>query len=204
MFLLSDMGRRWSDNMENHRNQTAKIQAEIAALQPMPQNGATRRPAFSVGRFHHQIGHRLDGIPLLAARTTPVQGFEDESAVAAAVARGAVEHLRADAVQSAQIGVLRAFATSQLDFDQPAQSQKSRIVPQFALEKLQGGLLALLSEQPLGQGIRDAATAQAIGKVADAVVIGSRIIQLIEDQEHAKVVPITIDFLRGVRKALDA
>ena len=56
----------------------------------------------------------------------------------------------------------------------------------------------------VGFGIRDAATAQAIGKVADAVVIGSRIIQLIEDQEHAKVVPITIDCLRGVRKALDA
>lgn len=56
----------------------------------------------------------------------------------------------------------------------------------------------------VGFGIRDAATAQAIGKVADAVVIGSRIIQLIEEQEHAKVVPITIDFLRGIRKALDA
>jgi len=56
----------------------------------------------------------------------------------------------------------------------------------------------------VGFGIRDAATAQAIGKVADAVVIGSRIIQLIEDQEHAKVVPLTVDFLRGVRKALDA
>ena len=56
----------------------------------------------------------------------------------------------------------------------------------------------------VGFGIRDAATAQAISKVADAVVIGSRIIQLIEDQEHAKVVPITIDFLRGIRKAMDA
>ena len=56
----------------------------------------------------------------------------------------------------------------------------------------------------VGFGIRDADTAQAIGKVADAVVIGSRIIQLIEDQEHAKVVPLTVDFLRGVRKALDA
>jgi tryptophan synthase alpha chain len=56
----------------------------------------------------------------------------------------------------------------------------------------------------VGFGIRDAATAQAIGKVSDAVVIGSRIIQLIEDQEHAKVVPLTIDFLRGIRKALDA
>lgn len=56
----------------------------------------------------------------------------------------------------------------------------------------------------VGFGIRDAATAQAIGKVADAVVIGSRIIQLIDDQPHEKVVPVTVDFLRGVRKALDA
>jgi tryptophan synthase alpha chain len=56
----------------------------------------------------------------------------------------------------------------------------------------------------VGFGIRDAATAQAIGKVADAVVIGTRIIQLIEDQPHEKVVAITVDFLRGVRKALDA
>ena len=56
----------------------------------------------------------------------------------------------------------------------------------------------------VGFGIRDAATAQAIGKVADAVVIGTRIIQLIDDQPHEKVVPITVDFLRGVRKALDA
>ncbi|MCE1191848.1 MAG: tryptophan synthase subunit alpha [Acidovorax sp.] len=55
----------------------------------------------------------------------------------------------------------------------------------------------------VGFGIRDAATAQAIGRVADAVVIGTRIIQLIEEQEHAKVVPLTIDFLRGIRKALD-
>jgi len=56
----------------------------------------------------------------------------------------------------------------------------------------------------VGFGIRDAATAQAIGRVADAVVIGSRIIQLIEEQPHEKVVPVTVDFLRGVRKALDA
>ncbi|HNI77067.1 MAG TPA: tryptophan synthase subunit alpha, partial [Giesbergeria sp.] len=56
----------------------------------------------------------------------------------------------------------------------------------------------------VGFGIRDAATAQAIGKVADAVVIGSRIIQLLEDQPHEKIVPVAVDFLRGVRKALDA
>ena len=56
----------------------------------------------------------------------------------------------------------------------------------------------------VGFGIRDAATAQTVGRVADAVVIGSRIIQLLEDQPHEKIVPLTISFLRGVRKALDA
>jgi len=56
----------------------------------------------------------------------------------------------------------------------------------------------------VGFGIRDAATAQAIGSVADAIVIGSRILELIEEQPHEKVVPLTIDFLRGIRKALDA
>ena len=55
----------------------------------------------------------------------------------------------------------------------------------------------------VGFGIRDAATAQAVGRVADAVVIGSRIIQLLDNQPHEKVVPLAIGFLRGVRKALD-
>ena len=56
----------------------------------------------------------------------------------------------------------------------------------------------------VGFGIRDAATAKAIGKVADAVVIGSKIIQLIEDQPHEKVVPVAVNFLREIRAALDA
>jgi len=56
----------------------------------------------------------------------------------------------------------------------------------------------------VGFGIRDAATAQAVGRVADAVVIGSRIIQLLDDQPHEKIVPLAVSFLRGVRKALDA
>ena len=56
----------------------------------------------------------------------------------------------------------------------------------------------------VGFGIRDAQTAQAISRVADAVVIGSRIIELLDGQPHEKIVPLAIDFLRGVRKALDA
>jgi tryptophan synthase alpha chain len=56
----------------------------------------------------------------------------------------------------------------------------------------------------VGFGIRDAATAQAIGKVADAVVIGSRLIQLIDNAPRDQVGPITLDFLRGIRAALDS
>ncbi len=55
----------------------------------------------------------------------------------------------------------------------------------------------------VGFGIRDAATAKAIGAVADAVVIGSKIIQLIEDQPRDQVAPAAAEFLRGIRAALD-
>jgi len=56
----------------------------------------------------------------------------------------------------------------------------------------------------VGFGIRDATTAKAIGKVADAVVIGSKIIQLIDDQPRNEVVEVAGDFLRGIRTALDS
>ncbi len=56
----------------------------------------------------------------------------------------------------------------------------------------------------VGFGIRDAATAKAIGAVSDAVVIGSKIIQLIEDQPHERVTGVTTNFLRDIRAALDS
>ena len=56
----------------------------------------------------------------------------------------------------------------------------------------------------VGFGIRDAATAQAIGRVADAVVIGSRLIQLIEDAPRERVDAVASEFLAGIRQALDA
>jgi tryptophan synthase alpha chain len=56
----------------------------------------------------------------------------------------------------------------------------------------------------VGFGIRDADTARAIGRTADAVVIGSKLIQLIEDEPHEKVVPVAVQFMRTIRKALDA
>jgi tryptophan synthase alpha chain len=56
----------------------------------------------------------------------------------------------------------------------------------------------------VGFGIRDAATACTIGKVADAVVIGSKIIQLIDQQPRDQVAPVAQKFLREIRTALDA
>jgi tryptophan synthase alpha chain len=56
----------------------------------------------------------------------------------------------------------------------------------------------------VGFGIRDAASAKAVGRVADAVVIGSRIIQLIDNQPRDQVVRIAGDFLRDIRNALDS
>ena len=55
----------------------------------------------------------------------------------------------------------------------------------------------------VGFGIRDAATAKAVGKVADAVVIGSKIIQLIENAPREKVPAIAHDFLKEIRTALN-
>ncbi len=56
----------------------------------------------------------------------------------------------------------------------------------------------------VGFGIRDTATAKAVAAVSDAVVIGSKIIQLIEDQPHEKVSAVAADFLRSIRVALDS
>ena len=56
----------------------------------------------------------------------------------------------------------------------------------------------------VGFGIRDAATARTLGKVADAVVIGSKIIQLIDEQPRDQVAPVAQNFLREIRTALDS
>ncbi|HSU23345.1 MAG TPA: tryptophan synthase subunit alpha [Variovorax sp.] len=56
----------------------------------------------------------------------------------------------------------------------------------------------------VGFGIRDARTAQAVGSTADAVVIGTRILQLIGDQPRERVVPVVREFLGEIRQALDA
>jgi tryptophan synthase alpha chain len=55
----------------------------------------------------------------------------------------------------------------------------------------------------VGFGIRDAATAKAVAAVSDAVVIGSRIIQELENSPRDQAVNAVRTFLAGIRKALD-
>jgi tryptophan synthase alpha chain len=56
----------------------------------------------------------------------------------------------------------------------------------------------------VGFGIRDSATAKAIGRVADAVVIGTKVIQVVEDLPRELVLPALTAFLADIRQALDA
>ncbi|MEC3769171.1 MULTISPECIES: tryptophan synthase subunit alpha [Cupriavidus] len=56
----------------------------------------------------------------------------------------------------------------------------------------------------VGFGIRDAQTARAIGSVADAVVIGSRLVQLLEDTPREQAVAALQAFIAEIRQALDA
>jgi len=56
----------------------------------------------------------------------------------------------------------------------------------------------------VGFGIRDGATAKAVAQVADAVVIGSRIIQEIESTPKDQAVDAVRAFTTSIRTALDA
>ncbi|HYC45473.1 MAG TPA: tryptophan synthase subunit alpha [Burkholderiales bacterium] len=55
----------------------------------------------------------------------------------------------------------------------------------------------------VGFGIRDPQTARRIASVADAVVIGSRLIQEIEACEPDEVIARVTQFLRAIREAMD-
>ena len=56
----------------------------------------------------------------------------------------------------------------------------------------------------VGFGIRDAATARTVAQVADAVVIGSRLIQILETQTRHNAAPAARAFMAEMRAALDA
>jgi tryptophan synthase alpha chain len=55
----------------------------------------------------------------------------------------------------------------------------------------------------VGFGIRDAASARAVAKVADAVVIGSRLVQVLEVEPRDNVAACARRFMAEIRVALD-
>ena len=55
----------------------------------------------------------------------------------------------------------------------------------------------------VGFGIRDATSARAVARVADAVVIGTSLVQLLERQTRADVAAAGREFVAGIRAALD-
>ena len=56
----------------------------------------------------------------------------------------------------------------------------------------------------VGFGIRDGATARAVGAVSDAVVIGSRLVQLMEAAPESQAPEVARAFMAEIRVALDA
>lgn len=73
---------------------------------------------------------------------------------------------------------------------------------------IEGKIAAIKSHVPLpvgvGFGIRDAQTARAVAEVADAVVIGSRIVQLLEQAAPSAAVGALTRFITEVREAIDS
>jgi tryptophan synthase alpha chain len=56
----------------------------------------------------------------------------------------------------------------------------------------------------VGFGIRDAVTAQAVARVSDAVVIGSRLVQLLHAEPRETAAAAGRAFMAEIRSALDA
>jgi tryptophan synthase alpha chain len=119
--------------------------------------------------------HAVDPIFLLAPTST-----EQRYAEVAALGSGYIYYVSLKGVTGA----------GNLDFDEVA-----RRIP--AIREKVGMPVGV------GFGIRDADSARRIAAVADAVVIGSRIIEEIEDAPPDQVAERVIRFMQGIRSALD-
>ncbi|UDG82967.1 tryptophan synthase subunit alpha [Candidatus Vallotia lariciata] len=75
------------------------------------------------------------------------------------------------------------------------------------VSSISGKTSTIKSQVPLpigvGFGIRDAATARAVAKVSDAVVIGSCIVQLLEQTPEKEAIQVLKTFITDIRQALD-
>ncbi|WP_186197824.1 tryptophan synthase subunit alpha [Burkholderia gladioli] len=75
------------------------------------------------------------------------------------------------------------------------------------VSSIAGKIPAIKSRVPVpvgvGFGIRDAATARAVAEVSDAVVIGSRLVQLLEEAAPEAAVGVLKAFIAEIRAALD-
>jgi tryptophan synthase alpha chain len=127
--------------------------------------------------FAAQLGrHGLDPIFLLA----PTSG-EDRIAAVATIARGYVYYVSLKGVTGAGNLDVSSIASK-------IPAIKSRVSIPVGV----------------GFGIRDAQTAQNVAAHADAVVIGSRIVQLLEEAAPEGAAQALTEFIAGVRQALDA
>ena len=122
------------------------------------------------------IGHGLDPIFLLAPTST-----EKRMRDIGRVARGYVYYVSLKGVTGA----------GHLDVDAVA-----RMVPRIREH--------VRVPVGVGFGIRDAQGARAVGAVSDAVVIGSRLIQLLENETRDNVVRAGSAFIAEIRSALDS
>lgn len=75
------------------------------------------------------------------------------------------------------------------------------------VSNIAGKIPAIKSRVPVpvgvGFGIRDAQTARAVSEVSDAVVIGSRLVQLLEEAAPDDAVAALKAFIAELRAALD-
>jgi tryptophan synthase alpha chain len=55
----------------------------------------------------------------------------------------------------------------------------------------------------VGFGIRDAETARAVAKLCDGVVVGSRIVQEVENSNEESVIPNVVKLVKDLRLAVN-
>ena len=134
-------------------------------------------PPEEAHEFSASLARRgLDTIFLVAPTTTPARMRE-----LAAAARGYIYYVSLTGVTGAS------------HFDLAAVERK--------LE-----LLRKVTDLPIGVGfgIRDAATARAVSRIADAVVIGSALVQALADSRPEAAATRAGEFVADIRRAMDA